>query len=1587
MADQQPKKRFRPVIRVFVSSTFSDLKQERDALQQNVFPALEQLCLRSGFQFQAIDLRWGVSGESGLDHRTMRICFDELRRAQEISPQPNFLILLGDRYGWRPLPEEVSEDEFHRLQEAAKEVATTGQEQAPANLVEWYRKDENAIPHVYALQSRRRRSGKDYTEDRHWNEVQDVLWKIINRAWPPEQLELRFDEPVPADGSLPAIVRFQASATEQEIWHGAMRVPDAAQHVLAFFREIENVSEVTQLLQIKDYIDVTPSWKDGTPSWKVDDGCETAQKLLKAKLEGRLGKENVFRGATQLVLTHDKNGLPIVDVTMNHIPELCAEVERRLTEIIQDQIRQYWSNTAQDSPERATRELRIEQDEHKRFSRERGPEESFVGRQNELTTILEYVRNDSPWPLVVHGPSGCGKTALLARAAQEIATLPICAKHKPIVRYIGVTPRSSDIRALLSSFCQELRLRHPLEGELSADYGPLREELHEHFRAATQDQPLVLLLDALDQLSDADGGRLLSWVPVGPLPAHVKLVVSCLSDRPPGDLAGEPFEQLRRRRLSATNVLGLDALAYDEAWTLLFDRWLPAAGRTLSDAQRGAVKRQLASAASLQPLYLKLLFEEARLWRSFDSDLNLGDDVPALLGQLADRLGRAENHGPLLVGRALGYLAAALRGLTENELLEVLFADYDYKKELDRATIANRHALPANATRIPIALWARLRFDLTPYLTERAALGGNVLNFYHRQMAEWVQRRFASNDDDWQPHARLADYFGRQDTFDNVQAVNVRKVDELPFHQTRAAALPGLDATLGDLAFLQAKAAAGLAYDAVADFDRLDSQLFQPMGYNDPRRESRPKFRALAAAFSQELHTFRESPRVTAQQLYANLYGRAGFAGPAGSALQVFAGAIAYPDGGLWLRRFNVDPQSAASRSLRRTLSGHAGPVTALAVAPDDSAVASGGTDGTIQVWRPVDGASLAAFPAHDGGVVALAWVDVAMLISAGRDRAVSVWDWRSGHRVRTWPAHLGRVRALVVLPGRGAVATCGDDKIVRIWGLDGSERHVLSGHGERVFGLATDAAGRLIASAGEDRSLKIWSASDPSRLVVLRSHREAVRAVAVDGDAKWAVSAGDDATLHVWDLRSGGPPRVVPAHRRRVTCVAVGAGAPEAGEDDTSARHTRTSFAITGSDDAKLKMWDLTSAAEIRTLHGHAGGLNAVAVAASANWFASAGEDGTVRLWAVGSADKDEPTLGHVARVACLAHDAAAGLLATGSDDGTVKLWDLADGAFKLSLRGHQGPVTCLALTAGPRVISGSADRTLRVWDAATGQSLHLLGNALGGIGVSAKVGDRTPYGAVDARTVAAMEAAAKRVGHTSAVSCVAPFGPDRAVSGGRDGAVVLWDLASGRELATFAGNSGPVDSLVADAELGVVAAAGTAREVRLWTASRPDAPQVAIRHENSVTMLALSDTVLASASRDRTVGLRDLIARDNNFRRLIGHEDWVLAVAAHAGRQLVASGSRDATVRLWHTVTGRVVHVLRGHRGGVRFLGFDESGGTLLSAGDDDRVIAWDVERGRPVAEFHASGRIASAALVGRGRVGLGLHAGGLVLLEHSG
>ena len=144
--------------RVFVSSTFEDLKEERDALQRDVFPKLRTLCEQHGARFQAIDLRWGVRDEAGArpaDHGDL----PARNRALPARPasRPNFIVLLGDRYGWQPLPARIPATEF----DALKPHLPSGDVAAQAD--RWYQLDENAVPAGVlpaASDGRIRRSGR-----------------------------------------------------------------------------------------------------------------------------------------------------------------------------------------------------------------------------------------------------------------------------------------------------------------------------------------------------------------------------------------------------------------------------------------------------------------------------------------------------------------------------------------------------------------------------------------------------------------------------------------------------------------------------------------------------------------------------------------------------------------------------------------------------------------------------------------------------------------------------------------------------------------------------------------------------------------------------------------------------------------------------------------------------------------------------------------------------------------------------------------------------------------------------------------------------------------------------------------------------------------------------------------------------------------------------------------------------------------------------------------------------------------------------------------------------------------------------------
>jgi hypothetical protein len=113
--------------------------------------------------------------------------------------------------------------------------------------------------------------------------------------------------------------------------------------------------------------------------------------------------------------------------------------------------------------------------------------------------------------------------------------------------------------------------------------------------------------------------------------------------------------------------------------------------------------------------------------------------VDGVIDTLLERLALEVNHGPVIVRRSLGYLAAARYGLTEDEMLDVLSADREGWKDFEEERNKHHDLLEQ---RLPVIVWSRLFHDLEPYLVERSGPGGTVACFYHSQLARQAAARF-----------------------------------------------------------------------------------------------------------------------------------------------------------------------------------------------------------------------------------------------------------------------------------------------------------------------------------------------------------------------------------------------------------------------------------------------------------------------------------------------------------------------------------------------------------------------------------------------------------------------------------------------------------------------------------------------------------------------------------------------------------------------------------------------------------------------------------------------------------------------------
>lgn len=401
------------IFRLFLSSTFSDFKLERELLQTRVFPEIQQYCENNGAVFQPIDLRWGIDQEAQLDQRTMEICLNEVKICKSY-PYPNFIILSGNRYGWIPLPLKIEKKEFEA-------IVSNIQEDDKNLLHQWYFLDENQLDI----------SGKMLPTYRLKEIVGAEEWKKIN------------------------------SETKQKIFDSWYETENK-------IRQILQTGVVKSHLQKKDaekyfmsatHQEVAEYSKNGIDKEHIFVFCRDEQQKT-----NNSDTENVenFRYFIEEVLNPDNIYYENIE-NKEYLNNFCEKVLAFLKTKITQQLQELEQITIN------------EKDEHNKFKKEKL--DTFVETisvSEAISNIVDFANNiDLHGSFLLYGKSGSGKTTIMAKSIDELEKN----NKRVIYRFVGATSESTTISGLFSSIFEELDIKDCIIGNTSESFNKISEIL------------------------------------------------------------------------------------------------------------------------------------------------------------------------------------------------------------------------------------------------------------------------------------------------------------------------------------------------------------------------------------------------------------------------------------------------------------------------------------------------------------------------------------------------------------------------------------------------------------------------------------------------------------------------------------------------------------------------------------------------------------------------------------------------------------------------------------------------------------------------------------------------------------------------------------------------------------------------------------------------------------------------------------------------------------------------------------------------------------------------------------------------------
>ncbi len=342
----------------------------------------------------------------------------------------------------------------------------------------------------------------------------------------------------------------------------------------------------------------------------------------------------------------------------------------------------------------------------------------------------------------------------------------------------------------------------------------------------------------------------------------------------------------------------------------------------------------------------------------------------------------------------------------------------------------------------------------------------------------------------------------------------------------------------------------------------------------------------------------------------------------------------------------------------------------------------------------------------------------------------------------------------------------------------------------------------------------------------------------------------------------------------------------------------------------------------------------------------------------------------GHGDQVMSVAVSPSGHLVAAGTWGGAIYLHDLVRGVRGV-LRGHRDAVRALAFSPdGQRLLSGSSDRTARLWEiehpdrpplllAGHGDGVHGAAFAPDGRRVATASLDQLVRIWAVSPAHAAQPAQPSLVlrGHQGVVLGVA-FSPDGKMlaSVSTDRTLRLWDVERGVERRMLEGHTGGVSSVAFGPDGKVLASSSLDGTVRLWTTDGATRGVLTAGKPIYAVRFSPDGTRLVSSGSDNAIRLWRVSSRPAHVAH--GHNGRALATALSPDDRVLATGGHDGTIRLWDTSSGEERSVLEGHTAAVHTLTFAPGGKLLASGSADGTTRLWELSRTRRPQLLGSSG-----------------------------